>query len=163
MPNSVRLDVRLKTARMQTCKERSDRDSRGSGANLICGELLNLGLETPKPTNVELYIGMILVYNLFFHTNTHTHAHAYAHVHEQHYNTAEEARNAEASFNLGLMHYYGGDIAKPFILKRRKHKITISKCSCSGRVAEESSKSYRNNITTLLKKHGTRKQASTWA
>ena len=103
-----------------------------------------------KPTNVELYIGMILVYNLFFHTNTHTHAHAYAHVHEQHYNTAEEARNAEASFNLGLMHYYGNDVAKPFILKQRKHKITISKCSCSGRVAEESSKSMEIIVADFL-------------
>ena len=93
---------------------------------------------------------MILVYNLFFHTNTHAHAHAYAHVHEQHYNTAEEARNAEASFNLGLMHYYGNDVAKPFILKQRKHKITISKCSCSGRVAEESSKSMEIIVADFL-------------
>ena len=55
-----------------------------------------------KPTNVELYIGMILVYNLFFHTKTHTHTHTHTHT-------------------------------------------------------------YTNNITKLLKKHGTRKQASTWA
>ena len=82
--------------------------------------------------------------------HTHTHAHAYAHVHEQHYKTAEEARNAEASFNLGLMHYYGNDVAKPFILKQRKHKITISKCSCSGRVAEESSKSMEIIVADVL-------------